>query len=67
MDGCVKIYWGGADKVMCVGIANLEALVDHVGQVLRDGRRLVIDLPLPPAPRLDIAWRLALATVGIRM
>jgi predicted GH43/DUF377 family glycosyl hydrolase len=28
-DGSLKIYWGGADKVMCVGTANLEALVDH--------------------------------------
>ncbi len=28
-DGSVKIYWGGADKVMCMGTANLEALVDH--------------------------------------
>jgi len=28
-DGSVKIYWGGADKVMCVGTANLEVLVDH--------------------------------------
>ena len=28
-DGDIKIYWGGADKVMCVGTANLEALVDH--------------------------------------
>jgi predicted GH43/DUF377 family glycosyl hydrolase len=28
-DGSVKIYWGGADSVMCVGTANLEALVDH--------------------------------------
>ncbi len=28
-DGSVKIYWGGADKVMCVGTANLETLVDH--------------------------------------
>ncbi len=28
-DGSVKVYWGGADKVMCVGTANLEALVDH--------------------------------------
>ncbi len=28
-DGTVKIYWGGADKVMCVGTANLEALIDH--------------------------------------
>lgn len=28
-DGTVKIYWGGADKVMCVGTAILEDLVDH--------------------------------------
>jgi predicted GH43/DUF377 family glycosyl hydrolase len=28
-DGSVKIYWGGADKVMCVGTALLEDLVDH--------------------------------------
>ena len=28
-DGSVKIYWGGADKVMCVGTSNLEDLVDH--------------------------------------
>ena len=28
-NGTVKIYWGGADKVMCVGTANLEALVNH--------------------------------------
>ncbi|MBN2348136.1 MAG: glycoside hydrolase family 130 protein [Bacteroidales bacterium] len=28
-DGSVKIYWGGADSVMCAGTANLEALVDH--------------------------------------
>lgn len=28
-DGSVKIYWGGADKVMCVGTANLDSLVDH--------------------------------------
>jgi predicted GH43/DUF377 family glycosyl hydrolase len=27
-DGTVKIYWGGADKVMCVGTANIEELVD---------------------------------------
>ena len=27
-DGSVKIYWGGADKVMCVGTADLEELVD---------------------------------------
>jgi len=28
-DGSVKIYWGGADKVMCVGTADIESLVDH--------------------------------------
>ncbi len=28
-DGSVKIYWGGADKVMCTGTATLESLVDH--------------------------------------
>jgi len=28
-DGTVKIYWGGADKVMCVGTAVLNDLVDH--------------------------------------
>jgi len=28
-DGSVKIYWGGADSVMCVGTANIEQLVDH--------------------------------------
>ncbi len=28
-EGTVKIYWGGANKVMCVGTAILEELVDH--------------------------------------
>lgn len=28
-DGSIKMYWGGADKVMCVGTANVESLVDH--------------------------------------
>ncbi len=28
-DGSVKIYWGGADKVICVGTATIENLVDH--------------------------------------
>jgi len=28
-DGTVKIYWGGADKVMCVGTASIDDLVDH--------------------------------------
>ncbi len=27
-DGSVKIYWGGADKVMCTGTAQLDELVD---------------------------------------
>jgi hypothetical protein len=26
-DGTVKIYWGGADTVMCVGEANISDLV----------------------------------------
>ncbi|MBU0486543.1 MAG: glycoside hydrolase family 130 protein [Bacteroidetes bacterium] len=28
-DGTVKLYWGGADSVMCVGTANIEELVDR--------------------------------------
>lgn len=28
-DGSVKIYWGAADSVMCVGTAIIEELVDH--------------------------------------
>jgi predicted GH43/DUF377 family glycosyl hydrolase len=27
-DGTVKIYWGGADSVMCVGVANIDDLID---------------------------------------
>lgn len=27
-DGTVKIYWGGADKVMCVGTAEISTLVN---------------------------------------
>jgi predicted GH43/DUF377 family glycosyl hydrolase len=27
-DGTVKIYWGGADRVMCLGIAKIQDLVD---------------------------------------
>ncbi len=27
-DGTVKIYWGGADKVMCAGTARIDDLVD---------------------------------------
>ena len=28
VDGTVKIYWGGSDKVMCVGTAKIDDLVD---------------------------------------
>ncbi|MGM0439525.1 MAG: glycoside hydrolase family 130 protein [Chlamydiota bacterium] len=28
-DGTLKIYWGGADTVMCVGEASIEELVAH--------------------------------------
>jgi len=28
-DGTVKVYWGGADKVMCMGTIKLENLVNH--------------------------------------
>lgn len=34
-DGTVKIYWGGADSVMCAGEANINELVEHC---LRHGR-----------------------------
>ena len=27
-DGTVKIYWGGADRVMCAGTASLARLVE---------------------------------------
>jgi len=27
-DGTLKLYWGGADSVMCVGTAKLEELVE---------------------------------------
>jgi len=27
-DGTVKIYWGGADSVMCLGTANIQDLID---------------------------------------
>jgi predicted GH43/DUF377 family glycosyl hydrolase len=27
-DGTVKIYWGGADTVMCTGTAVIDDLVD---------------------------------------
>jgi predicted GH43/DUF377 family glycosyl hydrolase len=28
-DGTLKIYWGGADTVMCVGTANIADLLEH--------------------------------------
>ena len=28
-DGSIKIYWGAADTVMCVGTAQINELVDH--------------------------------------
>jgi hypothetical protein len=34
-DGTVKVYWGGADTVMCVGEANMS---DLVGLCLEHGR-----------------------------
>ncbi len=34
-DGTVKIYWGGADSVMCVGEARLDELVAHCLQQSR--------------------------------
>jgi hypothetical protein len=27
-DGTVKLYWGGADSVMCAGAAQVQELVD---------------------------------------
>jgi predicted GH43/DUF377 family glycosyl hydrolase len=35
-DKTVKIYWGGADTVMCVGTANINELVEHCLQDSRD-------------------------------
>lgn len=37
-DGTVKIYWGGADKVMCVGTANIDELVEFC---LSDQRKAI--------------------------
>ena len=36
-DGTVKIYWGGADSVMCMGTAVIDDLVD-----------LCLKVPRPP-------------------
>jgi predicted GH43/DUF377 family glycosyl hydrolase len=27
-DNTIKIYWGGADSVMCVGTANIKELIE---------------------------------------
>jgi predicted GH43/DUF377 family glycosyl hydrolase len=27
-DGTLKLYWGGADKVMCAGMAVIDELID---------------------------------------
>lgn len=35
-DGTLKIYWGGADTVMCVGTANINDLVEHCLKESRD-------------------------------
>lgn len=34
-DGTLKIYWGGADSVMCVGVAKLDDLYEHCISNLR--------------------------------
>jgi predicted GH43/DUF377 family glycosyl hydrolase len=34
-DGSIKLYWGGADKVMCVGTCYADELVDLC---LKEGR-----------------------------
>ncbi len=36
-DGRLKLYWGGADTVMCVGTVRIDDLVD-----------LCLDRPRPP-------------------
>lgn len=36
-DGTIKIYWGGADQVMCVGTAEIEELI-----------KLCLNQPRPP-------------------
>ena len=35
-DDTMKIYWGGADTVMCVGTANIHELVEHCLQDTRN-------------------------------
>lgn len=34
-DGTVKIYWGGADKVLCAGVAHIDELIE---MCLQEGR-----------------------------
>jgi predicted GH43/DUF377 family glycosyl hydrolase len=34
-DGSLKIYWGGADTVMCVGTASINKLIDYCLQEKR--------------------------------
>ena len=47
-DGTVKIYWGGADSVMCVGTAKIAELV----QLCRISDRPPLSLP---AVRMRVA------------
>jgi hypothetical protein len=57
-DGSIKIYWGGADSVMCVGTANTEELVDHCLNNSRDPCKMKIAILSP------IAWRTPPAKYG---
>ncbi|MCH7505520.1 glycoside hydrolase family 130 protein [PVC group bacterium] len=38
-DGSVKIYWGGADTVMCVGVAQMDDLLEFC---LNDSRKTTV-------------------------
>ena len=38
-DGTLKLYWGGADTVMCAGIARIDDLVS----LCRTGSRLPLE------------------------
>ena len=54
-DGTVKIYWGGADTVMCVGEANVS---DLVVLCLHHGRRAKVSMALRrpiPLPEVRVA------------
>ena len=37
-DGTLKLYWGGADKVMCAGTANIDELVNLCLKYPRDAK-----------------------------